>query len=147
MSRVDLPKPDRRDFLISIDEFQHFATQSFASLLSKSRKYRVSLTLANQYLDQIDPVTLAAVFGNVGSLLSFQVGPADAETLALQFGFRITPDILLNLPRYHTCTRLLIDGQPTRPFLLTTLPPTHVSDAQAEVVRRVSRHRFAAPVT
>jgi len=144
MSRADTPEPDRRDFLISIDEFQHFATQSFASLLSESRKYRVALTLANQYLDQIDPTTLAAVFGNVGSLLSFQLGPTDSETLAPQFGNRVTPDTLLNLPRYHACTRLLIDGHPARPFLLTTLPPPRVPDDRAEAVRRVSRHRFAS---
>lgn len=144
MSRANLPESDRRDVLISIDEFQHFATQSFASLLSESRKYRVSLTLANQYLDQIDPVTLAAVFGNVGSLLSFQVGPTDAETLATQFGGRVTPDTLLNLPRYHACTRLLIDGHPARPFLLTTLPPPPASAGLRDRIVRVSQSRFGA---
>ena len=86
MSRADVAESKRRDFMISIDEFQNFSTSSFASHLSESRKYRVSLTLANQFLDQIDRETLAAVFGNVGSLISFQVGPTDAETLAIQFG-------------------------------------------------------------
>lgn len=146
MSRADIPEHERRDFLVSIDEFQNFSTESFATQLSESRKYRVSLTLANQYLDQIDPTTLAAVFGNVGSLLSFQVGPTDAETLAVQFGGRVTPETLMNLPRYHACTRLLIDGHPARPFLMTTLQPPKHDPAANQRIKRVSQSRFGSRI-
>ena len=86
MGRADIPEHDRRDFHLYVDEFQNFATESFATIFSEARKYRLSLTLANQYLAQMDEATLAAVFGNVGSLLVFQVGASDAETLAEQLG-------------------------------------------------------------
>lgn len=141
MSRAGIPETDRRDFFVSVDEFQNFSTPSFAVQLSESRKYRVSLTLANQFLDQIDPITLAAVFGNVGSLISFQVGPTDAETLAVQFGGEATSDGLLNLPRFHACTRLLIDGEPALPFLMTTLPPESGDETIRERVLRSSSRR------
>src|SRR5207248_1255541 len=107
----------------SVDEFQNFATESFATILSEARKYRLSITLANQYLAQLDEATSAAVFGNVGTLVSFQVGPDDAEVLAVQFGGDLTPQDLLRLPRYQAYVRLLIDGQPSRPFSMQTLPP------------------------
>ena len=106
-----------------MDEFQNFATDSFATILSEARKYRLSLTLANQYLAQMDEATAAAVFGNVGSLLVFQVGATDAEPLAEQLGGDVTPQDLLALPRYTAYARLLIDGMPSRPFSMETLPP------------------------
>ena len=146
MSRADVAESKRRDFMISIDEFQNFSTSSFASHLSESRKYRVSLTLANQFLDQIDRETLAAVFGNVGSLISFQVGPTDAETLAIQFGGHVTPDNLMNLPRFHACTRLLIDGHPAKPFLMTTMPPEASDQLTRDRIVRIAARRQMRPL-
>src|SRR5205085_3768633 len=86
MSRADVPEEERRDFFLYVDEFQNFATESFATILSEARKYRLSLTVANQYLAQMDEATRAAVFGNVGTLVVFQVGAEDAEVLAEQLG-------------------------------------------------------------
>jgi hypothetical protein len=147
MSRADVPESHRRDFFLYVDEFQNFATESFATILSEARKYRLNLTLANQYLAQMDEATMAAVFGNVGSLLVFQVGAADAELLAEQLAGDVTPRDLIALPRYTACLRLLIDGMPSRPFSIETLPPPQNTDGEARsaIVRRVSRRRYARP--
>jgi hypothetical protein len=99
MSRADTPEEERRDFYLYVDEFQNFATDSFASILSEARKYRLNLTIANQYLAQMDEATLAAVFGNIGTLISFQVGAQDAEAIAEQLGGEATPQDLMALPR------------------------------------------------
>ena len=141
MSRADLPEDKRRDFFLAVDEFGSFATDSFAAILSEACKYRLNLTLANQYLAQMSERTLAAVFGNVGSLLVFQVGAQDAETLIEQLGPDITPQDILNIPRYHSFARLLIDGQPSRPFVLQTLAPSKktLDLKRAEIIQRVSR--------
>jgi len=147
MSRADVPETDRRDFFLYVDEFQNFATDSFATILSEARKYRLSLTLANQYLAQMDEATMAAVFGNVGSLLSFQVGASDAEVIAEQLGGDVTPRDLMALPKYTAYLRLLIDGQPSRPFSIQTLPPKadQRGRGRAAVIRRTSRHRYSRP--
>ena len=123
MGRADIPEEQRRDCFLYVDEFQNFATDSFATILSEARKYRLSLTIANQYLEQIEENVLAAVFGNVGSLLSFQVGPRDAEALVEQFGGYVSTRDMIHLPKYHAYVRMLIDGGSTPPFSMTTLPP------------------------
>ncbi len=147
MRRADRPEAERRDFFLFVDEFQNFATDSFATILSEARKYRLNLTIANQYLEQVPEATLAAVFGNVGSLLCFQVGARDAETLAEQLGADVEPQQLTNLPRHVAYARLLIDGLPSRPFSLRTLPPSPVRDgARSDVIRRTSRHRYGHAV-
>ena len=147
MSRADQPEADRRDFFLYVDEFQHFATDSFATILSEARKYRLNLVLANQYLAQMEESTAAALFGNVGSLLAFQVGADDAETLAAQLGEDLTARDLLSLPRFRAYARLLIDGLPSRPFSLETLPPPKPprQGARGQVARRASRHRYNRP--
>lgn len=147
MGRADLPESQRRDFHLYVDEFQNFATDSFATILSEARKYRLTLTIANQYLAQMDDGTREAVFGNVGSLLTFQVGASDAETLAAQLGADVTPQDLLALPRFTAYARLLIDGMPSRPFSMETLPspPPRAAPNRSDIVRRTSRHRFAQP--
>jgi len=147
MSRADISEENRRDFFAYVDEFQNFATESFATILSEARKYRLSLTLANQYLYQIEeqsPQILAAMFGNVGSMISFQVGARDAEVLAEQFGGVMTPTELMALPQYTAYSRLLIDGMPSRPFSMKTLSPQHNHDrTRLSTVRNTSRHRYA----
>ncbi|MBI3468316.1 MAG: TraM recognition domain-containing protein [Planctomycetes bacterium] len=90
MSRSDVPEDARRDFYLYVDEFQNFATESFAAILSEARKYRLNLTIANQYLAQMDEHTADAVFGNVGTLFAFQVGARDAEIIAEQLGPEVT---------------------------------------------------------
>jgi hypothetical protein len=148
MSRADIVEEQRRDFYLYVDEFQNFATESFATILSEARKYRLSLTLANQYLAQMDEAMAAAVFGNVGSLLCFQAGANDAEFLAEQLGHEATAQDLLSLPRYEAYARLLVDGQPSRPFSLRTLAPTSTATdpRRASIIRRGSQRRYGRPV-
>lgn len=147
MSRADVAESDRRDFALYVDEFQNFATDSFATILSEARKYRLSLTLANQYLAQMDEATLAAVFGNIGTLIVFQIGAQDAETIAEQLGGDVQKEDLLQLPRYAAYIRLLIEGMPSRPFSMRTLaPPASGGDPErSQIIRRVSRRRYARP--
>ena len=147
MSRANVQEKHRRDFALYVDEFQNFATDSFATILSEARKYRLSLTLANQYLAQMEEATMEAVFGNVGSLLVFQVGARDAEALAEQLGGDATPQDLMALPRYRAYARLLVDGMPSRPFSVETLPPPAYDERRrrAAIVRRTSRHRYTRP--
>lgn len=148
MTRADIPEADRRDFYLTIDEFQNFTTSSFASILSEARKYRLNLTIAHQYLKQLDDSTADAVFGNVGSIIAFQVGTDDAEVLAEQLSKhsgQLTPQDLTNLPRYTAYGRLLIDGMPSNPFSLRTLAaPTITGDRYAVVTER-SHRLYAQP--
>lgn len=147
MTRADISEVDRRDFSLYVDEFQNFTTGSFASVLSEARKYRLSLVVAHQYLAQLSQETSDAVFGNVGSIVAFQVGSDDAVRLADQLGKypgQITPENLTGLPRYNAYVRLLIDGMPSKPFSMETLPPSKaLSSERSEIVRRVSQRRFA----
>ncbi len=150
MSRADIPEKERKDFFLYVDEFQNFATESFATILSEARKYRLSLTLANQYVGQLllegnSTALQDAVFGNVGSMVSFQVGAEDAEALALQFEEMVEPKDILSLPKYHAYMRLMINGMASKPFSVSTLPPPKIQqdDDRVEIIRRMSRERYA----
>lgn len=146
MSRADTEESDRRPFFAYVDEFQNFATESFATVLSEARKYGLALTLAHQYIDQVDEKTRGAVFGNVENLLCFRVGSSDAEVLAEEFGNRMEPVELTRLPKYTAYIRMAIDGMPQRTFTMTTLPPKPGRDGdRIDVVRRTSNHRYAKP--
>lgn len=150
MSRADIPEKERRDFYLYVDEFQNFATKAFATILSEARKYRLSLTMAHQYVGQLtigerDSSLRDAVFGNVGSLISFQVGSDDAEELSLQFEEMVSAKDILSLPKYHAYMRLMIDGIPSKPFSVATLPPPDVKQDihRIETLRELSRERYA----
>lgn len=146
MGRAHIPEEERPDFYLYVDEFQNFATESFATILSEARKYRLSLTLANQYLAQMDEATRSAVFGNVGTLVAFQVGAEDADILAEQLAGDLAARDLLTLPRYQAYVRLLIDGHPSRPFSMRTLPPRGGADPRRPaIIRNASRHRYSRP--
>ncbi len=145
MSRADIPEEERKDFFLYVDEFQNFATDSFATILSEARKYRLSLTIANQYLGQMDESIANAVFGNVGSIISFQLGAGDGEVMSEQFGGVATPDDFMGLPKYTAYARLLIDGMTQRPFSMKTIPPRKYRQDRSEIVRKVSRSRYARP--
>jgi type IV secretory pathway TraG/TraD family ATPase VirD4 len=139
MSRADVNEEQRQDFCLYVDEFQNFATESFATILSEARKSRLSLTVANQYLAQMEESIAAAVFGNVGSLLSFPVGADDGEALAEQLGGDIEATDVMSLPKYTAYVRLLVNGLAQRPFSMETIsPPTKQGAARAEIVRRQS---------
>ncbi len=111
MSRADIAEKDRKDFYLYVDEFQNFATSSFATILSEARKYKLNLTMANQYIEQMSEEVRGAVFGNVGTLVTFQVGHEDAKVLAPALGNEelILPDDLMNLAKYQIYTKFLID--------------------------------------
>ena len=128
MSRVDILEEDRKDFYLYVDEFQNFVTDSFADILSEARKFRLDLTIANQYIGQLvhdqNMKVKDAIFGNVGTFIAFRTGGEDVEFLEeKQFSPNITAQDLLNLPNYNIYLRLLIDGVPSRPFSAITLPP------------------------
>lgn len=116
LSRSDSPEHGRVDFSVYLDEFQTFTTLALATMLSELRKYRASLILASQHLSQIDPAIRAAIFGNVGTLISFRVGAADSPYLSREFAGLFSPDDLLSLENHHVCIRLLVDGEQGRPF-------------------------------
>ena len=148
MTRADLPEAERRDHYLYLDEFQSLTTPSTAIMLSESRKYRVCLTLSHQLTRQLDPATYHAVIGNCGTLLSFRVGLEDAELLAPAFSKhpgQLAAADLCNLPNYTAYVRLLVDGHPSRPFSLRTLPARSatVEEDRADIVRRTSQHRHA----
>jgi hypothetical protein len=147
MTRADVPEIERRDFSLYVDEFQNFTTGSFASVLSEARKYRLALIVAHQYLSQLNEETADAVFGNVGSIVTFQVGSDDAQRLAEQLSKhpgQITPENLTGLPKYTAYVRLLIDGMPSKPFSMQTLPPLMIAigPGRADIVKRVSQRQF-----
>ncbi len=123
MSRVDSPEHLRKDFFLYVDEFQNFATESFATILSEARKYRLGLVLAHQYIAQMTEMVRDAAFGNVGTLISFRVGAEDAEFLEKEFKPEVTAHDLVNLPKWVVYSKLLIDGIASRPFSASTLPP------------------------
>ena len=121
MSRVDVPEDQRRDFHLYVDEFQNFATPDFAQILSEARKYRLDLTVANQFIAQIQEEGIReAVFGNVGTLIAFRVGIDDANYLEHQFDPVFKKEDLINNPLGHAYLRLLVKGQPSYPFSMGT---------------------------
>ncbi len=150
MSRADIPESERRPFYLYVDEFQNFATKSFATILSEARKYKLALTVAHQYVRQLliagnDTSLSDAVFGNVGSMVSFQVGSDDAEDLSLQFEEMVTAKDILSLPKYNAYIRLMIDGIPSKPFSVAMLAPPKYEqdDKRVQILRDLSRERYA----
>lgn len=123
LARASVPEALRRDCFVYLDEFQTYATPTLITMLSELRKYRVGLTLANQYLAQLEPEVQAAILGSVGTLVAFRVGPADAEILEGHFAPEIGEQDLLNLPNHAFYVRLLVDGAAARPFSGETLEP------------------------
>ncbi len=147
MARVDMPESERRDFYLYVDEFQNFATESFAGILSEARKYHLNLILAHQYIAQLDEKVRDAVFGNMGTLITFRVGAMDAEILEKEFAPVFYLNDLTNLAKYNIYLKLFIDGIVTTPFSAATLPPIDTSDTEKnlEKIKRVSAERYGTP--
>ncbi len=144
MSRVDMEEEDRQDFYLYVDEFQNFSTESFANILSEARKYRLNLILANQYIAQLDESVRDAIFGNVGTIVSFRVGAADAEFLEKEFEPIFTMNDIVNLPKYNIYLKLMIDGIAGDAFSAVTLPPIEMDgEDSTEKVIKVTRERYA----
>lgn len=147
MERVDIKnEDDRRDFYLYVDEFQNFATESFAVILSEARKYHLNLIMAHQYIAQLEnsgsTVIRDAVFGNVGTLVVMRVGAADAEFLEKEFLPQFEANDLVNLAKYTIYLRLMIDGAASEPFSSNSLPPISQATDSYDTVIRVSRERY-----
>jgi hypothetical protein len=145
LSRAEMPGDRRRDFFLFIDEFQNFSTDSFATILSEARKYRLCLTLSHQYLGQLDDQVRQAIIGNVGSLLAFRVGEHDAEILAREFGDAFTSQEFGSLANQRVIAKLLENGEQQQPFFGRTLPPICASNGRHENLIGRSRERYATP--
>jgi len=143
MSRVDMPEHDRQDFYLYVDEFQNFATASFANILSEARKYHLNLILAHQYIEQLDETVAAAIFGNVGTIICFRVGATDAEFLAKEFFPTFSETDLVNLRKYDIYLKLMINGVTSDPFSATTIPPVYKREDNEEIIINVSRQHFS----
>ncbi len=147
MNRVSIPEEERRDFYLYVDEFQNFATTSFIKILSEARKFRLSLILANQYIDQVQEDIRSAIFGNAGTLMTFLVGANDATYLAKEFKERFKEEDILALGNYQAMLKLCIDGTTSSPFFCYTLPLPNSRSQNKEKVMRVSRERFGKKVS
>lgn len=147
MERVDVAEEARRDFYLYVDEFQNFATEAFANILSEARKYRLNLIVAHQYIGQLLTETSTrvrdAVFGNVGTMVIFRIGAEDSEFVAKEFAPHFTEEDLLNLTKYDIYLKLMIDGVASNPFSATTLPPIAQFQGQREKIIKVTRERYA----
>ena len=146
MSRVDIAEKERKDFYLYIDEFQNFSTDSFANILSEARKYRLCLIMAHQYIEQLTEKVKFAVFGNVGTMIVFRVGAADAEELVKEFTPTFTEEDIVNLPKYEMYLKLMIDGIASDPFSARGLPPLSKAEetGNMEAVINFSRATYAS---
>ncbi len=149
MSRADVPEKTLRtlpNFYLYVDEFQSFANESFADILSEARKYNLNLTIAHQYVEQMSEEVRAAVFGNVGTMIVFRVGAYDAEVLEKEFAPQFTAEDLVNLGIYQMYLKLMIDGVGSVPFSASSLPPfpEPVISYRTEIIEN-SRKNFSKP--
>lgn len=142
LSRVDVPESERKDFYLYMDEFQNVTTKSIAQILSEARKYHLSLVLAHQFIAQLREEISKAVFGNVGSICSFRVGPEDAEFIEKQFQPVFSADDLVNVDNYNCFVRLLINNETTKPFNMKTLKPTSGDQEIANHLKELSRLKY-----
>lgn len=141
--RADISnEEDRKDFFLYVDEFQNFTTDSFKTILSEARKYRLNLSITNQYVAQLPQEIKDAIMGNAGTLVTFRVGAEDAEFLGKEFS-NVTASDISNLPFATTYTKLLIDGTPSKPFSMMTVPyPEGQNPELARAIKELSRLKF-----
>jgi hypothetical protein len=147
MSRQDTLEENRRDFYLYVDEFQNFATPDFAQILSEARKYRLNLTVANQFIGQVEEEVKNAVFGNVGTIISFRVGVTDANYLAHEFSPVFGEDDLLNIERYHGYVKTTVNNEPVQPFSMDMTKDISKERQKenpriAEIIKEMSRLKY-----
>ena len=146
LERASVPARERADFFVYIDEFQNMTTDSLPAVLSEARKFRVGLTLANQFFSQVPELTRDAIMGNVGSRVTFRVGPKDAAPFASWLGSEVHPDDLTGLPNHVAVGALSAQGVPLDPFPFRTRPPAdNWTEKRAEAARDHSRKQWAVP--
>jgi type IV secretory pathway TraG/TraD family ATPase VirD4 len=146
LSRTDIPEKEREDFYLYIDEFQNVTTDSISQILSEARKYKLNLIIAHQFIGQLSEEISKAVFGNVGSLCAFRVGPEDAEFLEKQFDPVFTAKDLVNVDNYNGFVKILIDNETTKPFNIKTYPPDDGDLEIAKHLKEMSRLKYGRDV-
>lgn len=146
MSRANIPESERVDFSLYVDEFQNFSTDSFATIMSEARKYHLNLIVANQFTTQLTEEIRDAVFGNMGTIVSFRVGQNDVDSLAHYFQPTFDGDDLLRVPNYNAVVRTLVGGVPTQPFSMSTLPPLGTPNPKlANALKQLSAAKYGQP--
>ena len=143
MGRADMLENQREDFALYVDEFQNFATDSFESILSEARKYRLNLILANQFMTQLTDKIREAIIGNVGTIISGRIGTTDAELMVKRFAPTFDAEDLTRLPNYESITSVMINNVPSQPFSMSLLPPLGTPNLQlANALKRLSAAKF-----
>lgn len=147
MSRQNIPMADRHDFFLYVDEFQNYATEDFAVILSEARKYRLNLTVANQFIGQIDEEVKNAVFGNVGTIVSFRIGVPDANFLQHEFTPIFNETDLTNVEKYHVYIKTIVKNEPVAPFSMSlvkdmTAVEARMNPQQAQMIKELSRLKY-----
>lgn len=147
MARQDMAMEDRKDFYLYVDEFQNYATEDFAVILSEARKYRLNLIVANQFVSQIDEEVKNAVFGNVGTMIAFRVGVPDANFLQHEFAPTFNEGDLTNIEKYHVYIKTIVKNEPVAPFSMSLLKDMDAISArmnpkQAEMIKELSRLKY-----
>jgi len=150
MSRQEIPEEKRRDFFLYVDEFQNFATPDFATILSEARKYHLNLIVANQFIGQMEEEVKNAVFGNVGSLISFRVGVTDASYLQREYQPVFGESDLINIERFHTYMKTIVDNEPVPPFSVDHTKDmkkykAEANEKVAKAIIQLSRLKFGRP--
>jgi len=150
LERASLPEDERHDFYLYIDEFQNFITDSIATILSEARKYRLNLIVAHQYLKQLEDNkgktgVRDAVLGNAGTIVTFRIGPEDAEILQKEFAPVFGAYDLINVEQYTAYIKMLIDNTAAKPFNMNTYPPLHGNKELAAAIKELSRLKYGRP--
>jgi hypothetical protein len=146
MGRANIPEDQREDFALYVDEFQNFATDSFATILSEARKYRLNLILANQFMSQLTDNIREAILGNIGTVISGRLGITDAEMLQKKFAPTFDAEDLTKLPNYQTITSVLINGVPSAAFSMSLLPPMVKPNPELQsALKRLSATKYGRP--
>ncbi len=146
MGRADIPESEREDFSLYVDEFQNFATESFATILSEARKYRLSLILANQFMTQLTEQIREAILGNIGTVISGRIGITDAEILVKKFSPTFDAEDLTRMPNYQTIASVMIQDVPSAAFSMSLLPPLGEANPQLrDALKKLSATKFGQP--
>lgn len=143
MGRANIPESERRDFTLYVDEFQNFSTETFSDILSEARKYRLSLTVANQFVGQLTDEVRDAVFGNVGTVVSSRTGASDAEFLVKYFSPIFDVEDMTKMPNQHWAVQTLMNGVPTQPFSMESARiETHPNQQLTQALKRLSAAKY-----
>jgi hypothetical protein len=146
MGRADVPEDEREDFALYVDEFQNFATDSFESILSEARKYRLNLVLANQFMTQLTDKIREAIIGNIGTVISGRIGITDAEMLQKKFAPTFDAEDLTKLPNFQTIASVMINGVPSAAFSMSLVPPMGQSNPQLrDALKKLSAAKYGRP--